>query len=301
MGERLRVGIIGLGRQWRRRYAPALEALSDSFEVAGVCDQIAQQAASEAARLHCPAAAGPSELLERDDVDAVLLLDLGWQRLWPVERAARLGKPVFCLPALEDDANADAVAEQVQQAGLPVVIACPTSLTPAVQRLADLQSRLLGPVRLLVGELARQARYPSSGLLAWLLALLGTPPQAVIAAGSDAGGLLSITIEAVDGRCLQLTSWNVARPRSPLRLHVIGANGQATVEGSRRLSWCDSHGEHVLTLPRGRPVEQLLLARFHGVVTEGQPASPSLGEAHRALRCLRAASQSRAEGCRITL
>jgi predicted dehydrogenase len=301
MGERLRVGIIGLGRQWRRRYAPALEALSDSFEVAGVCDQLAQQAASEAARLHCPAAAGPSDLLERDDVDAVLLLDLGWHRLWPVERAARLGKPVFCLPGLEDDANADAVAAQVQQAGLQVLMACPTALTPAAQRLADLQSRFLGPVRLLVAELAHRARYPSSGLLAWLLALVGTPPRAVIAAGSEAGGLFSLTIEAGDGRCLQVTSWNAPGARSRLRLHVIGANGQATLERPRRLSWCDSHGEHVLTLPRGRPIEQLLLARFHRVISPGQPASPSLGDGYRALRCLRAASQSRAKGCRITL
>src|SRR5689334_4926933 len=105
MGRRLRVGIIGLGRQWRRRYAPALQALPALFELSAVCDQIAQQATAEAARLRRPAAAGPSELIERDDVEAVLLLDLGWQRLWPVERAAAAGKPVFCLPALEDDAD----------------------------------------------------------------------------------------------------------------------------------------------------------------------------------------------------
>src|SRR5689334_12805513 len=96
--QRLGVGIIGLGRHWRRRYAPALRALADLFEVAAVCDQIAQQAAAEGTRLGCPAAAGPSDLIERDDVEAVLLLDLGWPRLWPVERAAAAGKPVFCLP-----------------------------------------------------------------------------------------------------------------------------------------------------------------------------------------------------------
>src|SRR6516164_278216 len=99
MSQRLGVGVIGLGRQWRRRYAPALRALAGSFQVVAVCDQIAQVAAAEAARLRCPAAAGPSELIERDDVGAVLLLDVGWQRLWPVERAASAGKPVFCLPS----------------------------------------------------------------------------------------------------------------------------------------------------------------------------------------------------------
>src|SRR6516162_4813924 len=119
MGQRLGVGVIGLGRQWRRRYAPALRALAESFEVVAVCDQIPQVAAAEAARLGCPAAAGPSELIERDDVRGVLLLDLGWQRLWPMERAARAGKPVFCLPSLEDDSdNADALARRVHDARL---------------------------------------------------------------------------------------------------------------------------------------------------------------------------------------
>src|SRR5262245_12854504 len=128
MGERLRVGIIGLGRQWRHHYAPALKALGDQFEVVAVYDQIAQQTAPEAAR--------PSELIERDDVEAVLLLDLGWQRLWPVERAAGAGKPVFCLPALEADADhADALARQVREAGLPVMMGAAVAFTPAALRL----------------------------------------------------------------------------------------------------------------------------------------------------------------------
>ncbi len=301
MGERVRVGIIGLGHQWRQRYAPALQARSRQFEIVAVCDQIAQQAMAEASRLRCPAAAGPSELMERDDLDAVLLLDLGWQRLWPVERAATLGKPVLCLPHLEDDDNADAVARRVQEAGLPVLMACPISLTPAVQRLGDLQRRSLGPVRLLVAEFAQRARSLNSGLIAWLLALLSTSPQTVTATGSEAAGLRSLVIEAEEGRCLQLTSWSASQPRPPWRLHVVGSAGEATLEGPRRLSWYDRRGRHVLTLPRGRPVEQLMLARFHRLVTQGQPPSPSLGNAYRALRCLHAARRSRAEGCRVTL
>jgi predicted dehydrogenase len=301
MGERLRVGIIGLGRRWRRRYAPALTALADSFEVAGVCDQIAQVAVSEAARLRCPAAVGASELLERGDVEAVLLLDLGWQRLWPVERAAAVGKPVFCLLALEDDDNADGVARRVQESGLPVQMACAAAVTPAALRLADLQRRFLGPVRLLVGELAHRAALPESGLVAWLLALLGSAPQAVTAAGSESAGLLSLTVEAEHGSSLQLTCWNAPPPRPPWRLHLVGARGHATLEGPHQLSWRDARGSHVLTLPRGRPVEQVMLDRFRRAVTEGQAPEPSLADAHHAFGCLRAAARSRAEGSRVVL
>src|SRR5579885_746360 len=210
MGQRLRVGIIGLGRRWRRRYAPALRALSEWFEVAAVCDQIAQQAAAEAARLRCPAAAGPSELIERDDVQAVLLLDLGWQRLWPVERAAGAGKPVFCLPTLEDDeANADALAERVREAGLPVVMAAAAGFSPAALRLAEFQRERLGPTRLLVCESVHsRPGTADSGTFAWLLSLLGAAPTAVTAAGPESAEFLSLTLEAAGGRILQFTRWH---------------------------------------------------------------------------------------------
>jgi predicted dehydrogenase len=302
MGQRLRVGVIGLGRQWRRRYAPALQALTDLFELTAVCDQIPQQAAAEAARLRCPAAAGPSELIERDDVGAVLLLDLGWQRLWPVERAARAGKPVFCLPSLEDDAdNADAVAGRVREAGLPVLMAAAVGFTPAALRLAEFQRERLGPVRFLVCEAGGRRPVVDSGLVAWLLSLLGTPPRAVSAAGGESAGLSSLTLQAEGGRSLQLTSWHAPGARPGLRLHVVAERGQATLEAPRRLSWADAAGTHALALPPGRPAAEVLLAHFHRAAAHGRPPWPSLDDAYRALGCLRAAARSRAEGRRVEL
>jgi predicted dehydrogenase len=302
MGQRLGVGIIGLGRRWRRSYAPALKALSDLFEVAALCDQIPQRGAAEAARLRRHAAAGPSELLERDDVDAVLLLDLGWQRLWPIERACRAGKPVFCLPALEEDGDsADETARRVHEARLPVMMAAPAGFAPAALRLAELQRERLGPARLLVCECAsRRPGVPDSGLLAWLLSLLGAAPEAVTAAGNESAGLAALTFDA-GGRALQLTRWHAPGARPGLRLHVVAERGQATLEAPRRLSWADPDGAHSLTLPPGRSVEQLMLTCFHRVATQGQAPWPSLGDAHRALACLRAAARGRAEGLRVPL
>lgn len=297
MGKRLGVGIIGLGRRWRRRYAPALQALPDLFEVAALCDPVPQRAAAEAAHLGCPAASGPSELLEREDVGAALLLDLGWQRLWPIERACRAGKPVFCLPALEEDAdNADDIARRVHEARLPVLMAAAAGFTPAALRLAELQREWLGPVRLLLCEsVRRRPGAPDSGLLAWLLSLLGAAPEAVTAAGNESAGLTTLTLGA-GGRALHLTGWHAPGARPGLRLHVVAERARATLEAPRRLSWADADGAHALTLPPGRPVEQLMLTCFHRVATQGQAPWPSLGDAHRALVCLRAAARSRAEG-----
>jgi predicted dehydrogenase len=303
MGRRLRVGVIGLGRQWRRRYAPALQALPALFELSAVCDQIAQQATAEAARLRCPAAAGPSELIEREDVEAVLLLDLGWQRLWPIERAAAAGKPVFCLPALEDDAdNADALARRVGEARLPVLMGSAVAFTPAALRLAELSRDRLGPARLVVCESARRrGGAPDSGLLAWLLSLLGAAPQAVTAAGSETAGLGCLTLEADGGRALQVTRRQGPGTRPGLRVHVAAERGQLTLEAPRRLSWADADGAHALSLPRGRPTAEVMLTYFHHAATGGQPPGPGLLDAYQALGCLRAAARSRAEGRKVDL
>src|SRR5262249_51018186 len=99
---RLRVGGIGLGRRWRR-YRPILERLRDHIEVRTVCDQVARRAEAEARRLRCIASAGPVELLERGDVEAVLLLDAQWFGLWSLERACMTKKPVFCALTPEND------------------------------------------------------------------------------------------------------------------------------------------------------------------------------------------------------
>src|SRR5713101_7354841 len=103
MMPRLRVGVIGLGRRWRRRYRPALDPLRELFEVRALCDQIHHKAICEAKRAGCDAAQGPTDLLERSDVEACLLLDPQWYGLWPLELACRLGKPVFCATPLEYD------------------------------------------------------------------------------------------------------------------------------------------------------------------------------------------------------
>src|SRR6266478_2001490 len=123
MTNPLRVGVIGLGRRWRKRYRPALLALHDCFRVHALYDQVQQRALGEAERLQCDAAAGITELLERDDLDAVLLLDAQWFGLWPLELACRVGKPVFCCAGFDrEDARADAVYQQVQAAKLPVMV-----------------------------------------------------------------------------------------------------------------------------------------------------------------------------------
>jgi predicted dehydrogenase len=160
IGNPLRVGVIGLGPLWRQHYQAALSA---RFQVVAVCDQIEQRAMGEAKRLACAAAAGPTALLVNSAVEAVLLLDPQWYRLWPVIAACRLGKPVLCAPSLDlDDAHADDLHQRVQAARLPVLVALTPRLAPALERLRELLDTRLGPVRLVLCE-SITTQHPNGG------------------------------------------------------------------------------------------------------------------------------------------
>src|SRR5260370_41165099 len=102
---KLRVGILGLGRRWRRRYRPALHALRDRFVIRSVWDALPVRASRNARQLGCRAAGGVIDLLEGKDSDAILLLDAAWHGLWPLEAACRFGKPGFCALPLDADAT----------------------------------------------------------------------------------------------------------------------------------------------------------------------------------------------------
>src|SRR5947209_8399005 len=131
MADPLRMGVIGLGRHWKKSFRAALRALPDHFEVHALCDQVRNRARQEARLLGCHAVPGPTALLESAEVDALLLLDTQWFGLWPLELACRFGKPVFCAGPLEpEDARADALCQQVQNSRLPVMVGMTPRFAP---------------------------------------------------------------------------------------------------------------------------------------------------------------------------
>jgi predicted dehydrogenase len=248
IGNPLGVGVIGLGLLWRQRYQPALAALNPLFRVAAVCDQIEEQTASEAKRLRCLAAAGPTALLLDPAVEAVLLLDPQWYGLWPVQRACRLGKPIFCAAGLDlDDAHADALYQQVQAARLPVLMAMTPRMAPALERLRKLLDTRLGPARLVLCESAASPPAPGAGaaldagqtlgagsalgaglltpphrgqpsetaLLDCCSALLPGDPVSVLATGREDDSLTTLLLEFEEHRAIQMMRY----PDSSLNLH----------------------------------------------------------------------------------
>jgi predicted dehydrogenase len=304
MAKRLRVGVIGLGRRWRR-YRAVLGGLRKHLAVRAVYDQVLRRAEEEARRLGCPAAAGPVDLLDREDVDAVLLLDAQWFGLWPLERACAAGKPVFCATPLAREARADDLRRQVEASQLPVLMALAPAAAPAVDGLRELLDGRLGAAHFARADRAAPSaaglRSPAVlSLLHGCALLLGDAPVSVWAGAGDVRGFASLVLEFGAGRVAQLTLWERPLGGAGCRFQVEAERGSAAAELPRRLRWRDAEGRHARQLAGGA-AEARLLEGFVEALRTGRPPRPSFEDAYRALTWWRAALRSQSEGRRVVL
>lgn len=146
---KLRIGLIGVGTHWESRHLPALRALSDRFEVRAVCDPVQHRAERVAAGLQADVHDGFRTLIQRPDIDAVLLLSARWFGPLPIFAACDAGKAVYCSAALDlQDAQAAQLRERLREAGVAFMAEFPCRLSPATLRLKELIATKLGAPRL---------------------------------------------------------------------------------------------------------------------------------------------------------
>jgi predicted dehydrogenase len=308
----LSVGVLGVGRRWRRRYAPALQALAEGFRISAVCDPVQERADREGRRLRCDVAAGPTELLSDESLDALLILEAPWYGLWPLELACRAGKPVFCAAGFDpQDDTTDGALRQAQECQAPVMMGTSLELLPAAVRLRELLNGPLGPPRLVLCDWAQAKRRPrrssqatprpgiSGAVLDWCITLMGGRPTTVQVMDSTAADLASIMLEFEDGRAVHIVQRS--GPGSAARIQVVAQRGRAEVRLPASVRWTDDTGRHTHRLPRQKSLTQVLLERFHCVILEGGKAVPGPEDARRTLAWLRAVARSRAEGRRVPM
>jgi len=146
---RLRVGLVGLGDSWRQRYAPALRALADRFEVRGVCDQVGHLADLAAGELHATAVDGYWTLARREDIDAILVLSSQWFAALPIVAACESGKDIYCAAGLVlSPGEPSEIKRRVERAGVAFTTGFPRRQAPATLRLKELIATRLGRPRL---------------------------------------------------------------------------------------------------------------------------------------------------------
>jgi predicted dehydrogenase len=334
---RIRVGLIGLGDVWQLRHAPALRALADRFEVRAVCDPVRHRAEQAAAEFHAEAVDGYHVLVQREDVDAVLVLSPQWFRALPILAACQSGKAIYCAVGLDLDADeAESIKCRVEEAGIAFMAEFPKRQAPATIRLKELIATQLGAPRLLfchqrsAPEASPSATTPAGvpsptfrhaiGQVDWCHYVVDSGPTLVTGlihrSGDDAVEdyrVLSVDFSPREkpgtGAVAQISSgryvppkWQEAISYHPLaELQVSCSRGIAFVDLPSTLVWFDEAGRHQESLESERPVGERLLTQFYRSVTSLVRRSRDLEDACLALRVVQAGRQSHEEGRRIEL
>ena len=335
---KLRLGIVGLGPGWQKRYRGALRALSDRFQVRVFCEAVAHRARQAAREFDTDWEQGFRSLVQREDVDALLVLSAQWYGVLPVLAACKAGKAVFCTNSLALSLQqAQHLRQSVLQSGVAFMAEFPQRYAPATTRLKELIVTRLGQPRLLFCHVRVPQQEPSSrqgeplganGPFAGLVELVDLCRFVV---GRDPGSVLGVVHGSPQGRfegdyqLIHLEFPHPERPelsamanisygryipsswpeavsfRPPAALQVQCEHGIAFIDWPDKVVWFDSAGRHLENLESERPLGELMLLQFYRHVTSLVRRTESLEDAYRALVVVRRAEQSVQEGRRIVL
>lgn len=337
--ERLRVGVIGLGRLWEGRHRPALARLAQECDLVAIYDQVARRATIEAEACGCVALDGLREIVERVDLDAIYFLAPQWFAWQGVELAAKTGAAIYsALPLASDPAGFLEIASQLRAREAPFVPELARRFYPATIRLMELLASRLGAPRLIVGH-ARFFDYdrygppgpstqlaplpmtvdPGLNLLDWCSFVVGAEPEGVQGFGAvaiDSGGSREtpatedyggFTLDFPGGALAQVSysryhraAWGDATSFLPAPgFQVYAERGVAWLEMPDRIQWTDSEGMHEAKLPLEPALGVTLTDHFFRALRNEQSLSPTLDDAVAAVRLSQALERSRQEGRRI--
>ena len=330
---KLRVGVVGLGKAWETRHGPALRALSDRYDLRAICEPVAHRAEQIAREFKATPVDGFRALLDREDIDAILLLSAQWYGSLPILAACESGKAVYCAAALDmTPEQAQEVKTRVEEAGIAFMSEFPCRQAPATLRLKELIATHLGPPRLLFCHKRRTAlasEDPSTNsdsqdlmeIIDWCRYVVGSEPTSVLGVGHQTRSdepasdyeMMNLDFSEIDkpgsGVMAQISSgryipadWPEAVGfRPPAGLQIACERGIAFIDLPTTLIWFDNAGRHMEALESERPVGEQLLLCFHRSVTSLVRNTSSLDDAYRAHSILVEAERSHAEGRRIAL
>ncbi|WP_197446731.1 Gfo/Idh/MocA family oxidoreductase [Tautonia plasticadhaerens] len=285
----VRVGVVGLGRAWADRYRSPMTRPGVGARVVAVCDPVVHRSEAEADRLRCDAVEGVTALIDRPDVDAVLVLDDPWFGAWPLGAALDRDKPVFC--AFGPRAALDELARRPSsRAGTPVMIELPRRFSAETLRLRELLATELGPARR--ARARARARGPSAdpevsdlaiGMVDWCGSLFQDGPgPARLSRKVDRDGqaLRVVELQSPGGASSRLTLVAGGGDRPSASLAVEADRGWARIDSRGRLRWSDGSREVEESLPDGPPTE-LMIDHFLRLVRGEQSLAPGPEELAR--------------------
>ena len=300
---KLRIGVIGQGRDWQSRYLPALRAMRDRFHIVGFYNSVHALAENSAREFDAVPFASFRELLGADGLDGVLVLEEGWYGLVPLLVAAHEGKAVFCGAEIDlTTTEANDLQKRIQGSGVAFMTEFSRRFAPATIRLKELIATRIGQPRLLFchRRLACESKQVRNNrslesrtqrelveLIDWCNYIVGASPswvQAIAHQGrtdSEAKDYQIVSVgfgdpEKDPNAVLAQISCGAYIPeiwreaiayRPPAAIQVCCENGLAFVDLPSTLVWFDDAGRHQESLDTELPVGQQMFSLFHRAVT----------------------------------
>ncbi|MCU0708406.1 MAG: Gfo/Idh/MocA family oxidoreductase [Pirellula sp.] len=334
---KLRVGVVGLGRDWQSRYLPALRSMRDRFQVVGIYNSVSVLADSAARDLDAERIDSYRAIMEMPQLDAVMVLEDDWYRLMPLWAACHYRKAVFCGSEVNlDPSAASKIQEQVRASGIAFMNEFARRFAPATLRLKELIATRLGRPRLLFchrrlacespdprspGSLELRSQRELLELIDWCKYIVGDAPDWVQAirhvslpspANSDYQ-ILSLGFGAPENdprAILAQISCGAYIPsvwpeaiayRPPAAIQVCCEKGLAFVDLPSTLVWFDDAGRHQETLDTELSIGQQMLGQFHRAITSLVCHVSDLDETCDAMRILEAAHLSTQQHRRVPI
>lgn len=309
--DRVRIGVIGLGRLWEARHKPALLRLRDKFQIVAVYDQVARRAAAEASSLRCAAEDSLAKLIHRPDIEAIYLLTPQWFGLHPIRLACEARKSIYsALPPVCHPDSLERLTPMIRDSGIVFMPELARRFYPATLRLKELLSTHLGQPRVILGHtrLFGFDRYstpgpstqlspvplaidPGSYLLDWCRHVFGEIPGQVQKVESMIGeennpDFVGTTLQFPGGGLAQLSigryhrcRWGEATRFLPQPgFQVFAERGAAWVEMPDRISWSDANGTHDERLPMEPTVGDVLNEHFFRRLRGQSSLAPTLDD-----------------------
>lgn len=312
----VKLGVIGLGSDWERRYRPALKRLAARARVSVVFDPVFSRAAQAAQECHAEVETGLLATAARPDVDALLLLDTAWYGGEAVRLVCSAGKPVYIAADVGQDAPMlQALHWTAVSYGLTLMPELRQRYTPASSRLQELMATRLGPPKRVVVEFSANGDEEAAVrrlLLNWFdwtrYVIRSTPMRLSAKVETPGGSGATIRIEYSPRRAgssaavaeLRLGE-NGNGPPEIGRQEIECETGKACIESPTVIRWQSGADVTSETLTADRDETEVMLDHFCRRVVGGLIPVADLSDISRGLRLVGAVQESRDRGGPVDL
>lgn len=259
----VRLGLIGLPPDWNREYPAALAELSGRVRVSAVFAHVTTRA--QQALRYFPDARiqeGVLSIADRPDVDALLLLDMGWHRHSLFGQLCARQKPLYVAEHLSLDATTlEHLHATAILTGTTLMPEFRWRYTPASGRLQELLATNLGrphcitlrTSQTLLPQFLECRDFWTLDALDWCSYILKRTPHRVTVHTEQEARTITVDFEsaATDSRPIRtrLVFEPPGNQRQPgvVELCIEAESGAATIPNPEQIVWSDQSGSGEMT------------------------------------------------------